>query len=75
MQNFLYISSGSARELAFQLSIAAELQFGEAKSLNIVADKIDHVERMLIRLIDSVERKRNDADRASKRRHRQSDTA
>jgi four helix bundle protein len=48
LRSFLSISSGSARELAFQLSIAAELEFGEAKSLVMVADKIDHVERMLI---------------------------
>jgi four helix bundle protein len=66
LQNFLHVSSGSAKELAFQLSIAAELEYGDAAGRDVVRDRINHVGRMLIRLIAAVRRKRDDAGRSSK---------
>jgi four helix bundle protein len=47
---FLYVASGSAGELAFQLTLAAELAFGRADERETAADRVDHVQRMLNRL-------------------------
>ena len=49
---FLYIASGSARELTFQLRLAAEFDYGTPADRDLVHDHLDHVERMLNRLTD-----------------------
>ena len=53
---FLYMAHGSASELAIQLSIAIELGIGSLDGATL-ADDIDHVQRMLNRLTNSVRRK------------------
>jgi four helix bundle protein len=50
---FLQISYSSAAELAFQLSIATELRFGNASEREAVVELTDHVQRMLNRLISA----------------------
>jgi four helix bundle protein len=47
---FLYIASGSARELAFQMRLAHDLGYGEGEEQERTRDEIDHVQRMLNRL-------------------------
>jgi four helix bundle protein len=54
---FLRIARGSSTELAFQLSLSAELGFGDPTEHLVVADLIDHLQRMLNRLSASVHRK------------------
>lgn len=49
--NFLYVSAGSASELACQLRIATELGWGEPSSAEDLAAEIQRVARMLNRLI------------------------
>ena len=49
--NFLYIAAGSASELACQLEIANERGFGGADSASRLRADIEHVARMLARLI------------------------
>ena len=48
---FLQVSYSSAAEIAFQLSIATELQFGTVGDREAVAELVDHVQRMLNRLM------------------------
>jgi len=48
---FLYISIGSARELACQLRIATELGFGDPASAEILSAETMRVIKMLTRLI------------------------
>jgi four helix bundle protein len=48
---FLYISAGSAKELACQLRIATELGYGEQVSAEALSDETGRVARMLARLI------------------------
>jgi four helix bundle protein len=51
--HFLQIALGSASELEFQALIAMDLEFlTEARDASLV-DQIDHVKRMLVRLIKS----------------------
>ena len=54
---FLYMAHGSASELAIQLAIALELGFGSPGDGAILADDVDHVQRMLNRFTNSVRRK------------------
>ena len=54
---FLYMAQGSASEVAIQLAIAVELGFGSPVDAATLADDIDHVQRMLNRLTNSVRRK------------------
>ena len=54
---FLQIARGSSTELAFQLALSAELGFGDPTEHLVVADLIDHVQRMLNRLTASMRRK------------------
>ena len=49
--SYLYIASGSARELACQLRIATELSLGEAPSAGRLAGEVQRLLRMLNRLI------------------------
>ena len=53
---FLQIARGSTTELAFQLAVSAELGFGGPADYIIVAEQLDHVQRMLNRLAASVRR-------------------
>jgi four helix bundle protein len=48
---FLQMSYSAACELAFQLTIATELEFGRAVDRDKVAEYTDHVQRMLSRLM------------------------
>ena len=48
---FLQVAYSSAAELAFQLTIATELQYGNAEECEATAERIDHVQRMLNRLM------------------------
>ena len=47
---FLYIASGSASELAFQLHLACALGFGDEATINITRDELLSLQRMLNRL-------------------------
>jgi four helix bundle protein len=47
---FLYIASGSASELAFQLQLSCALGFGDAASGDITRDELTSLQRMLNRL-------------------------
>ena len=53
---FLQIARGSTTELAFQLALSAKLGFGGPTDYIIVAEQLDHVQRMLNRLAASVRR-------------------
>jgi four helix bundle protein len=55
--HFLYIASGSARELAFQLHLAREFAYGDADDHARVLDEVDRVQRMLNRLTACLARK------------------
>ena len=46
---FLYIARGSAVELAFQLRVAGALGLGPSDAHAQIADRIDHIQRMLNR--------------------------
>ncbi|HEX7979210.1 MAG TPA: four helix bundle protein [Gemmatimonadaceae bacterium] len=48
---FLQIAYSSAAELAFQLTIATELQYGNAVEREATVELVDHVQRMLNRLM------------------------
>jgi four helix bundle protein len=48
---FLQVSYSSAAELAFQLTIASELDYGKPADRVVVAELTDHVQRMLNRLM------------------------
>ena len=48
--NFLYIAFASAKELAFQLGLSGDLDFGVASDRAYVATELDRLERMLNRL-------------------------
>jgi four helix bundle protein len=65
---FLYIASGSARELAFQLRLASEFEYGALGDRERVIDEIDRMQRMLNRLPGSLRdgsRKESEARSAS----------
>jgi four helix bundle protein len=47
--HFLYVARGSAVELAYQLRVARVLGFGQGDAHAAIADRIDHVQRMLNR--------------------------
>jgi four helix bundle protein len=47
---FLYVASGSARELGFQLHIAGLLGYGGVLERAEVTEELDHMQRMLNRL-------------------------
>lgn len=53
---FLYIALGSCSELDTQLIIAKELDFIKQAELDLLAEKIDHISRMLRNLIKSLRR-------------------
>lgn len=53
---FLYIAQGSASELEFQLGLARRLGMGAEIAGADVESKLDHVRRMLSRLIRHLER-------------------
>ena len=55
--HFLYIASGSARELAFQMRLARELAYGDANDHDRVLNEVDLVQRMLNRLTGYLARK------------------
>ncbi len=55
---FVHIAYASASELAFQLRIASELDFGAEDDRAIVAESIDHLQRMLNRLSQSLKARR-----------------
>jgi len=44
---FLYIASGSARELGFQLHVAGLLNYGSVAERAEVQEELDHMQRML----------------------------
>jgi four helix bundle protein len=48
--NHLYIAFASAKELAFQLEISSDLDFGVAFDRDQIAGELDVIERMLNRL-------------------------
>lgn len=48
---YLQMAYSSAGELAFQLTIAKELEFGNAVARDETAERTDHVQRMLNRLM------------------------
>jgi len=48
--NFLYIAFASAKELAFQLELSGDLDFGAASERARVVSELDSLERMLNRL-------------------------
>ena len=54
---FLEIARGSTTELAFQLTLAMDLGFGDSSDHARVAELVDHVQRMLNRLTASMHRK------------------
>src|SRR5690349_20033801 len=54
---FLYIALGSATELAIQVELATVLGFLDAAEASDLADRTNHVERMLNRLTGSVRQK------------------
>lgn len=54
---FLYLARGSATELAFQLALAIELDFGAAGDRALIAHDIDHLQRMLNRFTSALRRK------------------
>ena len=54
---FLRIARGSTTELAYQLTLSAELGFGDPTEHLLIAELIDHEQRMLNRLTASVRRK------------------
>ena len=47
---FLYVASGSASELAFQLQLACALGFGEEATVDVARDELLSLQRMLNRL-------------------------
>jgi four helix bundle protein len=47
---FLYIASGSASEVAFQLQLSCALGFGDAPSVDVTRDELTSLQRMLNRL-------------------------
>jgi four helix bundle protein len=47
---FLYIASGSASELAFQLQLACALGFGDATAVDATSKELVSLQRMLNRL-------------------------
>jgi four helix bundle protein len=47
---FLYVASGSARELGFQLHIAGLLGYGRVSERAKANEELDHMQRMLNRL-------------------------
>ena len=47
---FLYIASGSARELDFQLRLASEFGYGAVGDRDRVFEEVDRMQRMLNRL-------------------------
>jgi len=49
--HFLYMASGSAKELACQLRIAADLGYGHLDSADHVRAETDRISKMLTRLI------------------------
>jgi len=55
---FVHIAYASASELAFQLRIASELDFGAEDDRATVAESIDHLQRMLNRLSQSLKARR-----------------
>ena len=54
---FLFIALGSATELAIQIDLATTLGFLTAEGGSLLADRTNHVQRMLNRLIASVREK------------------
>jgi len=48
---FLQMAYSAACELAFQLTIATELEFGKDVQRDAVAERTDHVQKMLNRLL------------------------
>ena len=50
-RQFLYVALGSAAELETQLIIANELGYIDDNNLKEVAEKIDHLSRMIVSLI------------------------
>jgi len=48
---YLYIASGSASELEFQLEIATDLGFGDPEAARDTGSQLQRVRRMLARLI------------------------
>ena len=54
---FLYIALGSATELAVQVELATALGFLDAADASDLADRTNHVERMLNRLTGRVRQK------------------
>jgi four helix bundle protein len=57
--HFLFIALGSATELAVQVDLAIALELMSATEGASLADRVNHVQRMLNRFIASVRRKRN----------------
>ena len=47
---FLYIASGSVRELGFQLHVSGLLSFGDSSERAEAQEELDHMQRMLNRL-------------------------
>jgi four helix bundle protein len=50
----LYLAHGEANELGFQADLAADLGFAQSGEVKPVLDGVDHVQRMLNRLSNSV---------------------
>ena len=55
---FVHIAYASASELAFQINIASELDFGAEGDRASIAKAIDHLQRMLNRLANSLRPRR-----------------
>ena len=63
--NFLHIALGSTSELEFQASVARDLGLLDVDTAPDVQDEINHLKRMLLRMITAV---RSRADRTSTHR-------
>src|SRR5688500_5802832 len=55
--HFLYLALGSATELAIQIDIAIALGFTDTELGSALAERTNHLQRMLTRLTGSVRRK------------------
>jgi four helix bundle protein len=55
--HFLYLALGSATELAIQIDIALALGFADSQVGAVLADRTNHVQRMLNRLTGLLRRK------------------
>ncbi len=55
--HFLFVALGSATELAVQVDLAVALELMSTDEGKLLADRVNHVQRMLNRFTESVRRK------------------